>query len=135
MLNTKSSKNPLRLERCTSTPSQYGHVRAFFREKTFPRLRMVSHATCSLPPRKANEVALVIKEVLPGAILPAGYRHQMAVWQTAASKVAPVRLEPAEGPPREDLQLEIENNAPHGLHVFLPSAEEPSSQEVALERH
>jgi len=96
---------------------------------------MVSHATCSLPPRKANEVALVIKEVLPGAILPAGYRHQMAVWQTAASKVAPVRLEPAEGPPREDLQLEIENNAPHGLHVFLPSAEEPSSQEVALERH
>jgi hypothetical protein len=54
------------------------------------------------------------------------------VWQTAASQMAPVRLEPAKDPPREDLQLETENNAPLGLHVFLASAEEPSSQEVAL---
>ncbi len=72
MLNKKSSKNPLRLERCTSTLPQYGHVRAFFREKTFPRPCMVSHATCSLPPRKPNEEALVIKKVLSGAFLPAG---------------------------------------------------------------
>ncbi len=56
----------------------------------------------------------------------------MAVWQTAASQMAPVRLETAEDPPGEDLQLDIENNAPLGLHVFLASAEEPSSQEVAL---
>ena len=63
MLNKKSSKSPLRLERCTSTLSQYGHVRAFLRDKTFPRLCMFSHATCSLSLRKANEVALVVKEI------------------------------------------------------------------------
>jgi len=56
----------------------------------------------------------------------------VAVWQTAASQVAPVRLEPAEDPSGEDLQLETENNAALGLHVFLASAEVPSSPEVTL---